>query len=69
MRWGNPFCASQRSRLRFQFFFFLKRACGCYEFPVDPVHCSRDPQTSLFNNFLLKMSLITLFTYLKIILL
>ena len=89
MHCGNAFCAFQRLRLRFQLFFsfFFKRVCGCYEFPVGPVHCSQDPQCTgstkqctgptmhgihkpLYStNFSLKMSLIALFTYLKIILL
>ena len=36
------------------FFFFLKRACGYYEFSMGPVHCSRDPQTFLFSKFFIK---------------
>ena len=33
------------------FFFFFKHVFDC---SVGPVHCSRDPQTSFFNNFLIK---------------
>ena len=40
-----------------------------FNISVDSVYYLRDLQTSLFNNFLLKMGYIVLFTYLKIILL
>jgi len=38
-------------------------------FLVDPVHCSRDPQTSLFNKTFIKNGSTALFIHLKIILL
>ena len=52
---GKHVCISQQS-----VFFFL----------VDPVHCSRDLQTTFFKKkTILKLGPTTLFTYLKIILL
>ena len=42
----------------FAFFFFFWRAfltfCSCDGFPMGPVHCSRDPQTSFFNTTFIK---------------
>ena len=44
--------------------------CVCFFFfCVGPVHCLRDPQVWISTNFSLKLGLMTLFTYLKIILL
>ena len=42
-------------RLRFSlFFFFFSRDWWLFCMNNAPVHCSWDPQTSLFNNFLIK---------------
>ena len=57
------------------FFFFFFLSCSCWLFfreqytSVGPVYYLRDPQISLFNNFLLKMGPMALFIYLNIILL
>ena len=66
-------CISFLSFFLFFFFFFFCVLRSAFQLEsglsVGPVHCSRDPQTSLFSSFSLKMGPTTLFTYLKIILL